>query len=339
VGVVVKVDVGLRSDLARAAEVAPALEDAGWDGLWAAETAHDPFLPLAVAATRTSRVALGTSIAVAFARTPMVLAYPAWDLHRASGGRFHLGLGSQVRQHIERRFDMPWSRPAARMREYVLALRAIWASWQEGTPLSFEGEFYRHTLMPPAFSGGPLETPPPKVFLAAVGPVMSAVAGEVADGLLAHRFGTRRYVEETVLPAAERGLAAAGRDRTAFELKWTPFVVTGRDTAGFADSDRRARERIAFYASTPAYKPVLDLHGWGELQRELQLMSRAGQWERMGELIDDEVLAEFAVVAEPGDLPAALAQRVRGLVDRVTVPVDDLDAETTAAVRDALRAL
>jgi probable F420-dependent oxidoreductase len=335
----VKVDVTLGGELSAVPTVAPALEAEGWDALWTAEMAHDPFLPLAVAATCTERVSLGTAIAVAFARSPMDLAYTAWDLQLASGGRFALGLGSQVKPHIERRFSMPWSRPAARMREYVLALRAIWASWQDRTPLEFRGEFYSHTLMTPAFSPDPLATAPPEVFVAAVGPAMSTVAGEVADGLLAHGFTTARYLAEVVIPAAERGLAAAGRDRAGFALRWTPFVVTGRDQSEVDKAARAARDRIAFYASTPAYRPVLELHGWGDLQPRLQAMTRAGEWSRMADLIDDEILDAFAVVATPEALPKAFAARVAGLSDRVTVPVQTIPAETATAVREALRAL
>jgi probable F420-dependent oxidoreductase len=335
----VKVDVTLGGELSAVPVAAPALEAAGWDALWTAEMAHDPFLPLAVAATCTERVSLGTAIAVAFARTPMDVAYTAWDLQGASRGRFALGLGSQVKPHIERRFSMPWSRPAARMREYVLALRAIWASWQDRTPLEFRGEFYSHTLMPPAFSPAPLDSGPPEVFVAAVGPAMSTVAGEVADGLLAHGFTTARYLAEVVIPAAERGLAAAGKDRAGFGLRWTPFVVTGRDQSEVDKAARAARDRIAFYASTPAYRPVLDLHGWGDLQPRLQAMTRAGEWDRMADLIDDEILDAFAVVAAPDALPKAFAARVAGLSDRVTVPVQTIPAETAAAVREALRAL
>jgi probable F420-dependent oxidoreductase len=334
----VKVDVTLGGELSDVPATAAALEAQGWDALWTAEMAHDPFLPLAVAATCTSRVRLGTAIAVAFARSPMDLAYTAWDLQRASAGRFALGLGSQVKPHIERRFSMPWSRPAARMREYVLALRAIWSAWQDGTPLEFRGEFYAHTLMTPAFSPDPLPAPP-EVFLAAVGPAMSTVAGEVADGLLAHGFTTAHYLAEVVIPAAERGLAAAGKDRAGFSLRWTPFVVTGRDQSEVDKAARAARDRIAFYASTPAYRPVLEIHGWGDLQPRLQAMTRAGEWDQMADLIDDEVLDAFAVVATPEALPDAFAARVAGLSDRVTVPVQTITPEVAAAMRDTLRSV
>ncbi len=286
--------------------------------MWSAELNHDPFLPLARAATAAAPLELGTSIAVAFARNPMALATTAWDLQALSGGRFLLGLGSQVRAHIERRFSMPWSQPAARMREFILAMRAIWATWQHGTPLDFRGEFYQHTLMTPAFDPGPLPEGPPRVLLAAVGTSMTRVAAEVADGLLVHGFTTRSYLSEVTLPTLDAALAAAGRSRQGFEVKYPPFVVSGPDERELADAATEAKERIAFYASTPAYRPVLEHHGWGDLQPELNQLARRGEWKAMGGLIDDEVLAAFAVIAPTPELPAALGRWVGGLADRTS---------------------
>jgi probable F420-dependent oxidoreductase len=277
---------------------------------------------------------------VAFARNPMALATTAWDLQALSGGRFLLGLGSQVRAHIERRFSMPWSHPAPRMREFILALRAIWEAWQQGTPLDFRGDFYQHTLMTPAFDPGPLPEGPPRVLLAAVGTGMTRVAAEVADGLLVHGFTTRSYLSEVTLPALAAGLAAAGRSRPGFEVKYGPFVVTGSDEREMADAATEAKERIAFYASTPAYRPVLEHHGWGDLQTELNHLARRGEWKAMGGLIDDEVLAAFAVIAPAAELPAALGRWVGGLADRTgwTSPPGTSPEETKdllAAVRAA----
>jgi probable F420-dependent oxidoreductase len=292
------------------------LEDLGYDGLLTAETGHDAFLPLALAAEHTERIELGTGISVAFARTPMVLAYTANDLQLMSHGRFILGLGSQIKPHIEKRFSMPWSHPARRMREYILALRAIWDSWQNGTPLKFEGEFYRHTLMTPFFSPGPNPHGVPKVFLAAVGEKMTEVAGEVADGIIIHGFTTERYVKEVTMPAIERGLKAAGRDRSTFEVSGPLFVVTGTSEEEFAQAEKGTKQQIAFYGSTPAYRPVLELHGWGELQTELNSLSKQGEWVKMGELIDDDILRTFAVVAEPEGVAEELKRRYAGVVDR-----------------------
>ncbi len=312
-----KVDTGVMApSLGEIGPRAHELEELGYDGLVTAETGHDAFLPIALAAEHTTRIELSTGIAVAFARTPMVLAYTANDLHAMSNGRFILGLGSQIKPHIEKRFSMPWSHPARRMREYVLALHAIWASWNEQQPLRFEGEFYRHTLMTPFFAPSPNPHGAPKVFLAAVGEKMTEVAGEVADGVIIHGFTTERYVREVTLPAIERGLRAAGRDRSSFQVSGPLFVVTGANEDELADAERATKQQIAFYGSTPAYRGVLELHGWGALQDELNTLSKRGEWLKMGDLIDDEILRTFAVVAEPEGVGAELARRYGGIVDR-----------------------
>jgi probable F420-dependent oxidoreductase len=272
---------------------------------------------LVVAAEHTERVDLGTSIAVAFARNPMTLANVGYDLQTYSKGRFRLGLGSQIKPHIEKRFSMPWSRPAARMRELVLAMRAIWRSWETGEPLAFRGEFYRHTLMTPMFDPGPNPYGDPAVLLAAVGGLMTEVAGEVADGVILHAFTTERYVREVTLPALERGFAAGGRARADFEISGPLFVVTGTTEEQMAASARATKQQIAFYGSTPAYRPVLELHGWGELGDELNRLSKRGEWVQMGEILDDEVLDAFAVVAEPEQVAARMKARYGGLVDRI----------------------
>ena len=292
------------------------LEELGYDGLLTAETGHDAFLPIALAAEHTERIELATGIAVAFARTPMVLAYTANDLHQMSKGRFVLGLGSQIKPHIEKRFSMPWSHPARRMREYVLALQAIWSAWNDGTPLKFEGEFYKHTLMTPFFAPSPNPYGAPKVFLAAVGQMMTEVAGEVADGIIIHGFTTERYVKEVTMPAIERGLKTAGRDRSSFQVSGPLFVVTGTTDEEIAAASTGVRQQIAFYGSTPAYRGVLELHGWGDLQTELNALSKQGKWVEMGELIDDEILNTFAVVAEPAGVAVELKRRYGGVVDR-----------------------
>lgn len=313
------VDGGIGSDLAHAADDARRAEEEGYAAVWGSETAHDPFLPLALAAEHTTRLRLGTAIAVAFARSPMTTAATAWDLNAYSRGRFLLGLGSQVKPHIEKRFSMPWSHPAPRMREYVAALRAIWACWQDGTRLDFRGEFYRHTLMTPFFSPPRNEFGPPEVFVAAVGEAMTRVAGEVADGMLVHGFTTRRYLREVTLPAVEAGLAAAGRSRADFQLSYPVFVVTGDTDDEVAAASLGTRKQIAFYASTPAYRGVLDRHGWGGLQPALNTLARQGRWDEMADLVTDEVLEAFAVVGEPDEVPALITERVEGLVDRVSL--------------------
>jgi probable F420-dependent oxidoreductase len=295
-----KVDVAVRGPLRDAGREAHRLEQAGYDGVWAAETSHDPFPTVTLAAAATSTVDVGTGIAVAFARNPMIL-----------------GLGSQVQAHIDRRFSMPWSRPADRMREMVQAIRAIWACWNEEAPLAFEGEFYRHTLMPPFFNPGPSPFGPPRVFVAGVGPRMIEVAGEVADGFLCHGFTTASYLLTSVMPALERGLARGNRERADIEVTAPGFIVTGRDDEEMARSAAGVRRQLAFYGSTPAYRPVLEHHGWGDLQSDLHQMAREGRWEQMGDRIDPDMLDAFAVAGPPREIARLVAERYGDTVDRI----------------------
>jgi len=313
-----KVDGGIGWELDKVGAEARALEEMGYSGLMTAETSHDPFMPLAVAALSTSKVDLMTSIAVAFARTPMILANIGHDLNAASKGRFVLGIGSQIRAHITKRFSMPWSSPAARMREFILAMRAIWATWHEGKPLEFAGRFYTHTLMTPFFTPGNKEYGPPKVFLAAVGPKMTEVAGEVADGVIIHAFTTEKYLRETTMPALERGFAKAGKRRENFQVSYPVFVVTARDEKELAAAKTATKRQIAFYGSTPAYRPVLESIGVGELQSDLNTMSKQGRWEEMGHLISDDILDAFAVVGEPASIAGQIKSRYGDLIDRTS---------------------
>ena len=337
-----KVDGGFglgAGDLAGAGENARASEEAGYDGIFTAETSHDPFFPLLIAAQHTSTIELGTAIAVAFSRNPMTMAQIGWDLQAFTQGRFVLGLGSQIKPHITKRFSMPWSSPAARMREFILAMRAIWACWNDGTKLDFQGDFYTHTLMTPFFNPGPNPYGTPKVFLAGVGQLMTEVAGEVCDGFLSHGFTTEQYLREVTVPALERGLATSGRTRADLEISLPAFVVTGADEEAMAQAATGVRQQIAFYGSTPAYRPVLELHGWGDLQDDLNRLSKEGKWAEMGELIDDEILDTFAVVAEPGDVAAGLKARFGDLIDRVTFYAPyQADPDTWLPVVEALKA-
>ena len=320
-------------------ERAAAAEALGFDGWWATETQCDVFVASATAALRTERVQLGSGIAVALARTPMTVAYQANDLQALSGGRFVLGLGAQVKAHITRRFAMEYSHPAARMREFVLALRAIWGAWASGGKLDFRGDFYSHTLMTPFFDPGPNPHGNPKIVLAAVGPLMTEVAGEVADGIFCHAFGTERYLREVTLPALERGAARAGRSLDGFEIVAPGFVVARDDEAERAAGTDFVRTQIGFYGSTPAYRPVLELHGWGDLGEELTGMSKRGEWERLGEVIGDEVLDAFGVIGTPEDAATEVARRYGALATRVTVTVPDGAApERWAPVFETLRA-
>jgi probable F420-dependent oxidoreductase len=312
-----KIDRGIPSRLDQVADVARAHELAGYDGCWTGEIDHDPFLPMLLAAEHTNSITLGTSIAVAFARNPMNVANLGWDLQGFSGGRFILGLGTQIQSHIEKRFSMPWSNPVRRMAEFVGALQEIWRCWFTGDRLTFDGEFYTHKLMTPMFTPEPLAHPAPRIFIAAVGEAMTQMCAEVADGLLAHAFTTRRYLDEVTIPALLRGLARGGRQRADFEVSSPVFIVTGRDEAEMATAAASFRKQIAFYASTPAYRRVLELHGWGDLQPQLRALSIAGEWDAMADLIGDDILSEFAVVAPIDRVAHALGKRCSGAIDRV----------------------
>ncbi len=311
-----KIDGGIGFDPSGMAAQAVKAEESGYDGVWSAETNHDPFLPIAVGASATEKLEFGTGIAVAFARNPMTLAVLANDLQLLSKGRFMLGMGSQIKPHITKRFSMPWSHPAPRMRELILAIRAIWKTWETGEPLAFRGEFYTHTLMTPFFNPGPNPYGNPEILLAAVGELMTEVAGEVGDGFLVHGFSTERYLREVSLPALERGAAKAGKTRADLTVSYPGFVVTGPDDKSMAAAAKGVREQIAFYGSTPAYRPVLELHGWDELHPQLNTLSKRGEWEQMGELINDEVLNAFAVVAPLDEVATEVRKRFEDVVDR-----------------------
>ena len=316
-------DAVLGPGLGMAARQAAALERLGYGGVHATELQHDPFVLGTLAAQGTSTAEVGTQIAVAFARNPMSVAVLARDLQDLSGGRFVLGLGTQVEAHITRRFSMPWSPPAARIAEFVAAVRAVWASWESGGPLRFRGQHYTHVLMTPAFSPGPAPAGLPPIHLAAVGPRMAATAGAVADGVIAHVFCTPRYLAEAVVPAALRGLGEAGRPREAFTVVAPAFVATGADEAERARVTDAVRAQIAFYGSTPAYRGVLELAGRGDVAVGLHALSvsrDADKWQAMAALVDDDLLAEFAVVTDrPADVPRLLAERYAGLADRVVI--------------------
>ncbi|HLN17116.1 MAG TPA: LLM class F420-dependent oxidoreductase [Acidimicrobiales bacterium] len=311
-----KIDGGLGLEPGGIAASAERAERLGYDGAFSAETSHDPFVPLAVAATVTERLELATGIAVAFARNPMTLALVANDLQLLSKGRFLLGLGSQIKPHITKRYSMPWSHPAPRMRELILAIRAVWDCWTTGESLQFRGEYYTHTIMTPMFNPGPNPYGHPPILLAAVGQLMTEVAGEVGDGILVHGFTTERYLREVTLPALERGAAKAGKTRADRIVSYPGFVVTGETAKEREAATVSVKAQIAFYGSTPAYKPVLDLHGWGDLQPELNTMSKRGEWQKMGEIIPDEVVEAFAIVSPLDEVPDRVKARFGDLVDR-----------------------
>ena len=330
-----KIDAALAiEDLGDVPALAREAEDLGFDGLWTAETRHDPFLPLALAAQHTRRVSLGTAIAVAFPRSPTVVAHTAWDLQAASGGRLILGLGTQVKGHMERRFSVKWTAPGPRLREYVLALRSVWDAWQTRGPVSFRGEHYTITLVTPFFAPGPIEHPRIPIYIAAVNAYNLRLAGELCDGVHLHPFHSERYLRDFALPNLEAGLAKTGRSRSALELACSVFMITGRTAAEVARAREHARAQIAFYASTRTYEPVLAAHGWQDLTPRLHRKSVEGDWAGMAALITDEMLRVFAVEAPLDGLRAALDERYGGLLDRIA-PYVALERRTT---REELRA-
>lgn len=311
---------GLASnDLHAVPDQVRAIEAAGYDSISVAENAHNPFLPVAVAALHSERVELATGVAIAFPRSPMMTANVGWDLQAASRGRFVLGLGSQVRAHNERRFSTPWSAPAPRMREYVNAVRAIWHTWQTGDRLNVEGEHYTFTLMTPNFTPDPLDTAPPPIKISAVGPAMLRLAGEACDGVSLHPFCTRDYLANQILPRLEEGMARTGRSRDHFEISGGGFVATGATDEAVAEAVEWVRMRIGFYGSTKAYWPVLAERGLEELGHELLHLSRNDGWNEMPGRISDEVVHLFAAIGRHDELPTRIAERYGGLTDAISL--------------------
>lgn len=332
------VSAGLLGGLATVPARIRAMESMGYHGCYTAEVNNDPFFPLLLGAEHSERIELFTAIAVALARNPMTLANLAHDLQQYSGGRFVLGIGSQIEAHITKRFSMPWSSPAARMREFVLAMRAIWACWYEGKKLEFRGEFYQHTLMTPMFTPANLQFPAPRVRMGGVGPQMTEVAGEVADGFIAHGFTSPQYMRAVTLPAIERGLLKSGRARSDFEIVCPMMVASGENEEAFVASREMIRKQIAFYGSTPAYRAVLDFHGWGDLQSELNALSKQGLWDEMTTRITDDILQTLAVVCEkPEQIPAALKAAYGGVVDHWMCTVEMQDHALQKQILDGLQ--
>ena len=325
-----KIDVTMAIEsLADVPAIAREAEELGFDALWTAETRHDPFLPLGVAALHTRRLSLGTAIAVAFPRSPTIVAHTAWDLQAASGGRLILGLGTQVKGHMERRFSVKWTAPGPRLREYVLALRAIWDAWQARGPVNFRGEHYAVTLTTPFFAPAPIAHPRIPVYIAAVNAYNLRLAGEVCDGVHLHPFHSVKYLREFALPNIEAGLARGGRARDAVVLASSVFMITGANADEIARAREHARAQIAFYGSTRTYEPVLTAHGWQDLIPRLHRKSVEGDWAGMAALVTDEMLRVFAVEAPLDGLRAALDERYRGLLDRIA-PYVALERRTTA---------
>lgn len=331
-----KIDAGLLSpDLAATGAVAARLEAQGFGAAWSFESAHDPFLPLVLASQSTQRIELGTAVAIAFARNPMTVAQLAWDVQTIARGRFLLGLGTQIQPHIEKRFSMPWSRPAERLREFVLALRAIWRSWETGERLGFRGEFYTHSLMTPFFNPGPNKFGAPPVFLAGVGPRMVETVGEVGDGFLVHPLHSPSFLEAVTLPALDRGLAKSGRARKDLAISCQTIVAMGNDDAQIETARQKARGQISFYGSTPAYRGVLEHHGYGGIHPELNRLSKTGGWLEMMRLIDDTLFDHIAVSGTPTEVGRKLRARNGGFAARTTLMLYD-ETGDAEAVREVI---
>ena len=318
-----KVNTGIPvQDLKAVGAAAQAAEATGFSGISTQENRQDPFLPLAVAAAHTEDLELRTSIAIAFARSPMVAANMSWDLQRASNGNFTLGLGSQVKGHNVRRFSVPWSAPAPRMREYVQSIRAIWDCWKNGTPLDYQGEHYQFSLMTPNFTPEPLNGELPKIQIAAVGPAMMKVAAEECDGVMLHAFCTRKYLDEVILPKLQRGLNAKDKARSDFEISGGGFIVTGKDDEAVDKMFEWVRMRVGFYGSTPSYWPVFEAHGWQDLGQKLNDMSKKGQWQDMTKEISDDVVHEFCAVGRFDEIEKEISRRFAGPIDVISMPSD-----------------
>ncbi len=318
-------DILPQADLRRTAVSAKASEMAGYDTLLTVENKHDPFLAHAIAAVSTDRIELGTNVAISFPRSPMVMANVCWDLQNASRGRFVLGIGPQVRPHNERRFSVPWTAPAPRMREYVMALRAIWTCWEKGEKLDFRGRYYTFTLMPPYFVPPSIGQRMVPVTLAAVGEHSLRLAGEVGDGVRLHPFCTRRYMEEAIFPRLHEGMARSGRPREHFEITGGGFIATGKDAAAVARQFEWVRGRIGFYGTTPSYWPVFEMHRLGDLGRELNQMSKQGKWAELASRVSDDVVHLFTAVGTHKEIAARIETRFGGLSDAISLRGDPTD--------------
>lgn len=332
-----KIDAPIAADLQTVAANAAHLEQLGYDGLRLAETNHDPFLPLTIAAEHTQRIELVTSVAVAFSRNPMSMAILAHDLNAFARGRLVLGLGSQVKPHIERRFSMPWHKAAAQMREFIEAMQAIFDCWYEGKRLEYVGQYYQHNLMPATFTPDNLDAPRPRIVLSATGPLMTKVAAELADGMIMHPFSSERYMREVTLPAIEAGLETSGRTLSQFALDYAPMIAVGINEDALVKAVATLRDRIAFYGCTVAYKPVLDIHGWGDLQAELIGLNRQHRKAEMAALITDEMVSTIGIVGTPEEVVDTMKARFGGVISRTGFTAPHLEPDHLGELLNRLR--
>jgi len=331
-----KIDSGVFLEATELPEAVKTIESLGFDGIYTLEGPNDPFISATVAATSSQDLTIMTSIAVAFARNPMNLAYIGNDLQNLSKGRFILGLGTQVKSHVEHRFSMPWGKPVARMRDMVLAIRAIWDSWQTGERLNYQGEYYHHTLMVPTFMPKPNPYGPPKIYLAGVGPKMTAMVGELADGYFVHPFGSKKSLDELTMPALQAGFDKAGRDGKGFDIAAQIMTATGLDSQQMDEAIASARNQIAFYGSTPAYLPVLEVHGWGDMHLEWKQMVKENRWGDMASSVTDDMLHAFATVGTPEEVAKQIVERSDGRLQRVSPVVYKSEPKVLGALAKAI---
>jgi len=334
-----KVDTGIPLDLAQVPEAAKRAEALGYDGGFTPETGHDPFLPLAIAAEHTKRIELGTAVAIAFPRSPMVTAQIAWDIQKLSKGRFVVGLGTQVKGHIVRRYGMDWAPPGPRLREYILMMRAVWDSWQNGAKPSFEGKYYRYTLTSPFFNPGPIDFPMPKVHISAINPYNCRLVGELCEGIKLHGFNTPKYLREVILPNIAAGAKKAGRDPKEIEICGLGFIITGKNEEEIEKAKAPVRQQIAFYGSTRTYKPVLDIEGWGDLNQELFALSIEGKWPEMATKITDDMLDQFAIIGTYDEIVKKIKEKCAGVIDRVTFAIPTRTPEDEERLKAMIKQL
>ena len=333
------VAVGLTNNLATIGEEARRMEALGVDSVYVGETHHNPFLPLVLVAEHTERIKMGTSVAIAFPRVPHISANIAWDLAQYSGGRFVLGLGTQVKGHNERRFSVPWAPPGPRLRDYIACMRAIWDSWQHGTKPNYEGEYYQYRLTSPFFNPGPIDHPDIPVIISAVNPFNARLAGEVCDGITIHGFSTFRYIREVLIPAVHEGARRAGKNPADLHIQGGGFIVTGRNTQEVEEARERTRRQISFYASTRSYIKVMQTHGWDDEAAQLHRLSIEGKWDDMAALITDDILEEFCVIGTWDELPAKMREKFAGINTQVTIPVDARTPDEESQFREIIASL
>ena len=333
------VGAGLANDLRTIAEEARRLESIGVNSVFVGETQHDPFLPLLLVAEHTQRMTFGTAVAIAFPRVPHVTANVAWDLARYSGGRFMLGLGTQVKNHNERRFSVPWAPPGPRLRDYIACMRAIWDSWQHGTKPNYDGEYYQYRLTSPFFNPGPIDHPDIPVIISAVNPFNARLAGEVCDGIAIHGFSTFRYIREVLIPALHEGARSVEKPLAGLHVRGGGFVVTGRSPQEVEEAKERTRRQISFYASTRSYAHVMKVHGWEDEAAQLRRLSGDAQWEEMARVISDDMLEEFCVIGTWDELPARMREKLAGINTQVTLPLDARTPDEEAQLREIIAAL